>query len=979
MNMPVQVGVVPRFDVDGEPAADPPAGHQRRDRAGHRHEAARPIVARRPGASAKAERVGLPRGPRTAAAADAAALVGRDEERRMLDAVLSEAAAHGGGLVLRGDPGIGKTALLSAAVARGEELGYRVLVSTGVEAEAHLPFAGLHELIRPLLGSAGTLPPVQRRALLSAFGQADDPAPEPFLIGLAALSLLTTHAARRPIVLVADDVQWLDHATQDTLAFLARRLESDPVLIVGAVQSGHDTAFGAASSRQLVVRELDDLAARELLARHAADLDPTARESILRQALGNPLALVELPAVWRSPALRPEFNSAVVPLSARLEQAFAARLDELPGATRDALLVAALNNDGSLSEVVAATAVLNAAAGASDALEPAVAAGLITVDAVHVRFRHPLVRSGVLQTESGRRRQKAHAALAQIMTDEPSRRIWHRAQATIGHDDRVADELEENHIASIRRGSVAAAIGALERSAQLTSDSNARGRRLLLAAEHAFGLGRADTVHRLLDAAARNTLTDLEIARMAWLSEIFNDGVPGDARRIRQLCEMAERSAAAGDSSLALNLLHGAAMRSWWARTDPQASAQVVRTLLAVQPSSPDARFVAALAVADPIGSSTAVRATLDRVVLETVTDPDSLRLLGQAAHAIGAPVRAMDYLDRAECRLREQGRLGLLSHVFGMVLHDRIELGFWSHAEASMDEARRLSGETGQPIWDIGTHIAQGMSAGLRGDAATAHAAATEVELVASRRGLNDLLACVQLARGYAYLGESRYHEAYSALRRMFDPADPAFHQVERFRAVMYLAEAAVHCDRGTEAAEVLDDLRAVADRSASTTLRHQLAYADAVLAEDGAAEERFQLALAGDLVRWPWHRARLELAYGTWLRRQRRVSESREPLRSALGVLTAIGADCWADQARGQLRAAGERATGDERLAAHDLLSAQELLIAQLASTGLSNRQIGERLFLSPRTVGTHLYRIFPKLDVTSRSQLAARLDHR
>jgi DNA-binding CsgD family transcriptional regulator len=911
-------------------------------------------------------------------AAAPAGLVGRDEDLRTLEAALSDAAAHGGGLVLRGDPGIGKTALLSAAIARGQELGRRVLVTTGVQAEAHLPFAGLHELIRPLLGSAGTLPPMQRRALLSAFGQADDPAPEPFLIGLAALGLLSAHAARRPIVLAADDLQWLDQATQDTLAFLARRLESDPVLIVGAVQSGHDAAFVGASSRQLVVRGLDDRASRELLERHGADLDLPARKSILRQAQGNPLALVELPAVWRSPALRPEFNSEVVPLSARLEQAFAARLDELPRVTRDALLVAALDKDGSLTEIVAATAILNAAAGASDALEPAVAVGLISVGAVRVRFRHPLVRSGVLQTESARRRQKAHAALAQIMTDEPSRRIWHRAQATIGHDDRVADELEQNHIASIGRGSVATAISALERSAQLTSDSSTRGRRLLLAAEHAFGLGRADTVHRLLEAAARNTLSELEVARMAWLSEIFNDGVPGDARRIRQLCEVAERSAAAGDTSLALNLLHGAAMRTWWARTTPEASAQVVRTLLAVESGSSDARFVAALAVADPIGSSAAVRAALDRVVLETVTDPDSLRLLGQAAHAIGAPVRAMDYLDRAECRLREQGRLGLLSHVFGMVLHDRLELGFWSHAEASMDEARRLSGETGQPIWDIGTRIAQGMSAGLRGDAATAHAAATEVELVASRRGLNELLACVQLARGYAYLAEYRFDEAYCALRRVFDPADPAFHQVERFRAVMYLAEAAAHCDRGTEAADVLDGLRGVAQRSASTTLRHQLAYADAVLADDRAAEERFHTALAGDLVRWPWHRARLELAYGTWLRRQRRVAESREPLRSALGVLTAIGAASWADQARGQLRAAGER-TGDERLAPHELLSAQELLIAQLASEGLSNRQIGERLFLSPRTVGTHLYRIFPKLDVTSRAQLAARLNHR
>jgi ATP/maltotriose-dependent transcriptional regulator MalT len=324
---------------------------------------------------------------------------------------------------------------------------------------------------------------------------------------------------------------------------------------------------------------------------------------------------------------------------------------------------------------------------------------------------------------------------------------------------------------------------------------------------------------------------------------------------------------------------------------------------------------------------------------------------------------------------LRDQGRLGSLSHVLGVHSSVRLDLGDLTRAAATAEEGAALADETGQPIWSTGTLVCEARAAGLRGDLDRALALAAEAEHAAGTRRLNDFLACAELARGYAYAGAGRYDDAYVALRRVFDPDDPSFHQRERFAGVMFLAEAAAHAGTSGDARSVIAELEAVAMVTPSPLLHVQLLYARAVLADDADAETRYLAALGEDLTRWPWVRARLELAYGAWLRRQRRVGESRAPLRSARATLELLGARGWAEQARTELRAAGER--GTPRGNAADVLSPQELEIARLAAEGLSNREIGQRLYLSHRTVGSHLYRIFPKLDVTSRAQLASRLD--
>ena len=906
-----------------------------------------------------------------------AGFVGRLTELERLDELMTGIEDNGHAVVINGDAGIGKSSLLREAVGLARQRDLRVLEVTGVESESGLPYAGLHRLLTPLLGEVDRLPDAQRHALLTAIGIDDGQPPQLFLVALATLTLLTESAAERPVVAVVDDLQWLDAPTSEALAFVARRVSADPILVIGTIRNGHPAPWWQGGLDEMELLGLDDAESRDLLGATGADLGVSDRALILEQAAGNPLALVELPGVRSAVARRTEVGSAYLPLSSRLERAFASRLPELPAPTRAALLVAALDHEDDLGEILAATAVLTGAAASPSVFDPAAQLGLLRFDERHITFRHPLVRSGIVQAESTERRQYAHAALAEVLGDQPYRRTWHRSLATVGPDDELADELEASHVESLRRGWVAAAITALERAAELTTDSSRRGRRLLLAAEVGFGLGRADLVDRLVAAAERTELSELDRARVEWLREIFNDGIPGDAGRVMELCAVAERSAGAGETDLALNLLLGAALRCWWADPGPMARARVAEVTSSLTRTRSDPRHIAALAVSEPVLRGAEVIERLLAIQIETVVDPDELRALGMASHAVGAQVQAAEFLDRAETRLRAQGRLGLLPHVLGMQGAIRIDLGDWSRAAAASEEGRLVATDTGQPVWSTGTLVNDARVSGLRGDVDRALDLAAQADHSPTLRALNDFLACAQQARGFAYITSGRYAEAYDALARIFDPTEPCHHHREQLCAVMFLAEAAVHCGRVEDARKILAEMERLAEITPSPALQVNLLYARPVLADDHEAEELYRAALAADLSRWPWHRARIQLAYGTWLRRQRRVAESREPLRSSLAAFEVIGARTWADQARTELRAAGERTRPVDATPAVAALSPQELQIARLAAEGRSNREIAEQLFLSPRTIGSHLYRIFPKLDITSRAQLAARLE--
>jgi ATP/maltotriose-dependent transcriptional regulator MalT len=304
-----------------------------------------------------------------------------------------------------------------------------------------------------------------------------------------------------------------------------------------------------------------------------------------------------------------------------------------------------------------------------------------------------------------------------------------------------------------------------------------------------------------------------------------------------------------------------------------------------------------------------------------------------------------------------------------------RLDLGDWTGSDSATEEARRLAADTGQPIWSVGPIVNEARSAALQGDSQRGLRLAAESEQTPMLHGLNLFLACAQLARGFSLITAGRHAEAFDALRRVFDPAHPAHHLREQFCGVMFVAEAGAYADQREDARRIIADMEALARITPSPLLHTHLRYARAVLADDAEAEQMYREGLAADLTRWPWVKARIQFAYGTWLRRHRRVTESREPLRQALDVFTLIGARTWAEHARTELRAAGDR-NAIAVSASAEVLSPQELQIARMAAQGLSNREIGQQLFLSPRTVGTHLYRIFPKLDITSRNQLSTRL---
>lgn len=893
-------------------------------------------------------------------------LMGRDAELGLLRELVPRPGGDGTVLVVTGEAGVGKSSLLAAAGDAAGAAGCRVLRGAGVEAESRLPFAGLHQVLSPLLDDAENLPGPQRQALLTAFGLADGAAPEPFLVGLAALTLLTRGAARSPLAVLLDDVQWFDDPTGDIVVFLARRLADDPVLLIGAVREGYHCPLLATRARLLPLGRLDAESSRRLLDQVAGDLPAADRRRVLREAQGNPLALVELPSAVTA-------GDGPIPLNARLERSFAHRLGDLPSPTRDALLVAALDGDEEVSEILAAGALLCGRPMDVGDLEVAARAGLVRLEETRLRFRHPLVRSGLLQRETTVRRQRACAALAEVLAGHPIRRAWFRAQATTGPDDEIAADLDDAHRQSLLRGSVTAAVAALERSAQLTTEPRPRVDRLLRAAELAFGMGQADMVERLVANAESEGLSGHDRWRAEWLRELFTDGIPGDAARVTSLCDMAAECHARGDLELALNLLLGAALRCWWAETGPAARARVARTTEALTGCERDPRYMAALAVAEPIERGQTVMTLLIRAG-DRLADPDGLRLLGMAAHAIGDEHRAAHLLDLAEARIRRQGRLGLLPHVLGMRGSVSVNLGDFPRAGMVSDEGRRLALDTGQPVWNFGTQVTEARTAGLLGRTDRSLAFADEVEHSLGQRPFNVFLACLQQARGYALITAGRNAEAYGELRRLFDPADPAHHQREQFCGVMFLAEAAVRADQREDARHVLADMERVAETTPSPLLHAQLRYTRAVLASDDDADRLFREGLADGLAGWDWIRARLELAFGCWLRRQRRAREARPYLRAAMATLRAIGADSWVDQAAAELKATGEHAghATPEKLR----LSPQELQIALLAARGLSNREIGERVFLSPRTVSSHLHRVFPKLGVTARSQLAGRM---
>jgi DNA-binding CsgD family transcriptional regulator len=903
-------------------------------------------------------------------------LIGREAESRALAERIDAASVpQGGALLVRGEPGIGKSSLLESAKAHATAKRLRILTTTGVQSESRLPFAGLHQLLHALLDQVEGLPESYGNAIRAAFGLSEQTAPTPYLIAMAVLRLLGECAESAPILLLVDDAHWLDPSSAEALAFVARRLESDPIVMIAALRDGYESPLLAARIPELPLVGLSDLDAAALLAARAPALAAKQRDRILEEAAGNPLALVELPI-----ALAAEQDDAPrtrsLAITDRLEMAFAERLSSLTPATRRLLHVAAVDASGNLAEILSAASNLERREATLESVSEAEAARLIETDATHLRFRHPLIRSAIHHAMSLDQRQAAHAALAATLEGDPDRCVWHRAAAAFGRSEEIAAELEAAAKRAHDRGAISVGFDAIERAAQLSADPGRRPSRLIRAVLVASVLGRRDDVLRLLNELANINLGPLDGPQVAFLRESIQGTYRGSSW-VTPLADVADRMRADGDTDRGLDTLNEMGLRCWWSNPDAGIRAHVVEVAERFPVREDDVRLLHILALAAPIERGALVLERIARRKPETVDPLGGAQKIGHAAVATGDFVRAERFIDVAVSSQRARGLLGALP---GMLTHQawvKTQLGDWKQASSLASEAARLADETGQQTWAAYANLAAATMLAYRGEVDQAEALATESETALLRRGPNPMLALVQYARGAAALAGNRHVEAFENLRRIFDREDSSHHPHVRGWALVDFVEAAVHSGHDGEAAAVVSELEAIASQSRSPLLEAALKFARPVLSPEGN-EAAFQAAAGLGLADWPFTRARLQLAYGVWLRRQRRAADSRTPLRAARDGFDALGATPWGERARQELRASGEtsrRRTYD----LSDALSPQELQIAQLAATGLGNREIGQQLFLSHRTIGSHLYRIFPKLGITTRNQLSVALQSR
>ena len=894
-------------------------------------------------------------------------IVGRDAEQAVIAARLDN-RDRGAAILVRGQAGIGKSALVDDAVQRRAS-SRRILRTVGSSPETGLAMAGLYQLLKPLLPLAHQIPEPRQAALRVAFGIVSGPPPAPFAVAMAALDLLVDAAAEQPLLVVAEDLQWLDSATVDVLRFIARRLGDDPIgLLATARDDGPDPLAGAADA----VLELGPLNADDsgqLLASAAPELHGPARAAMLRIAEGNPLALTELS---KAPGLtaRPTGSLGWLPLTQRLQDAFAARVELLPPTARSALTLLALHDSGSPEELLHALSPQDAPTGL-EALEPAIAVGILQLRDGEARFRHGLMRSAVYHATSPSDRVAGHLALAEAVGWGTDRGILHRARAATGHDEVIAAELELVADRAAGRGAVAAAATTLARAAELTASTPRKRRYLFQAASLDYELGQVDAgdAHR----AVLSLLADDEHSRLLLedLAERADVSASGGLARLEVLISLAERSRLLGDDRLARSFLYSAAYRCWTRQPGTALAGVVVQLAADWADALTEPQRAVMLAYADPIGSAAAVSKIL-HAVITTELDSVTVQTLGHAASCAGDFELADMLYASAVSRLRAEGRLQALARALVLHAWARLRRGQWSTAMPLAEEGCRLAAESGQPEWEASGLAAQAMVAALRGAAAAAAGAADQAERIAGPGHMTIIMAVSLLARATAAAAEGDFSSAWDYLSRMHRDADPAFHPVQALWSLSHLAYAAVHCGQVDAARELTGRLISrLPSTPTGSAARMNLVYADALLASDELIEQRVRSALNCEVGNWPFERNRMQLLLGSRLRREKRAQESREMLRAARDGFDSLGTQPWAERAAEELRAAGEPSRASAQ-ASWSSLSAQELQVARMAAEGLSNRQIGERLYLSHRTVASHLYHVFPKLGISSRAQL-------
>ena len=912
-------------------------------------------------------------------------LLDRLPERAALGQLLGAArAGRSGVLVLRGEPGIGKTALLEYAIEAAG--GLRVARVAGVESEMELAFAALQQLCAPMLDKLAGLPDPQRAALGVAFGLKTGAAPDRFLVGLAALSLLSEVAEQQPLLCVIDDAQWLDRASAQVLAFVARRLLAEPVALVFATREPGEEFRGLP---EMLVGGLREGDARELLGSVVGGpLDERVRDRIVAETRGNPLALLELPRGETPAELAGGFGlpsvtdlPGVPGSSGRIEESFRRRLEVLPAATQLLMLVAAAEPAGDPALVWRAAERLGIGA---EALVPAADAGLLTIGE-RVVFRHPLVRSAVYRAAAPPERRAAHQALADA-TDprvDPDRRAWHRAQAAPGPDEDVASELERSAGRAQARGGPAAAAAFLERSAALTLDPARRAERALAAAQAKYQAGAFDAALRLLGAAEAGPLDELRRARadrlrgqIAFSSSRGSDAPPLLLKAARQFEPLDPQLAretyldALAAATFAGRLALGGGMRE---------VAEAAR--MAPPPPGPTRGpdllldgLALLICEGYPAGAPV-LRQAVSAFRGTDIARDEELRWLWLACRAalIVWDYDSFDVLsDRQVALARDAGALITLPIAFNMGSTAHTYAGEFTPAAAMVAQAESVTEATGSSIVPDGA-LALAVFRGQEAHAAQLIQTATDD---VRRRGEGRALSLIGWADAVLCNSLGRYEEALAAAQRASEDSPAA--QFADW-ALVELVEAAVRSAVPERAVGAVQRLSDIARACGTDWVLGAEARSRALVSDGAAAENLYREAIDRfGRTRLRVDLARAHLVYGEWLRRQRRRRDARDQLGRAYEIFDSVGAAAFAERARIELRATGGYAR-QRTIETPDSLTAQEALTARLAAEGASNSEIAAQLFISPATVAYHLRKVFTKLGISSRSQLAPALPAR
>jgi DNA-binding CsgD family transcriptional regulator len=924
-----------------------------------------PIVVHNRGMSSSASRRGL---------------VGRRSECEALDRVVaSVTAGQSAVLVLRGEAGVGKSALTDYLVEGAAEA--TVLRATGVESEMELAFAGLHQLCVPIIGRLDRLPGPQHDALAVAFGLRAGSAPDRFLVGLAVLSLLADAAEEQPVVCVVDDAQWLDRTSAQMLAFVARRLLAERVALVFAVRTstlgpGDDELAGL---RELVVRGLPDADARALLVSAIPGrLDEHVRDRIVAETRGNPLALLELPRGLTAAELAGGFGiPGTRALTSQIEQSFLRRIRSLPGPTQRLLLAAAAEPVGDVSLLRRAAQRLDVGADAAAAAE---AAGLIELGA-RVRFRHPLVRSAAYNAAEPADRRDVHRALADATdaASDPDRRAWHRAHAAVEPDEAVADELERSAGRAHARGGIAAAAAFLRRATELTPDPAGRASRALAAAQATFEAGAPDAALELLAAAEIGPLEELQRVLLARLRGqlVFARRRGGDAlpllldaaNRLEQLDEAQAREAyleAVGAAVFGGRLIGRDGLR------------EVAEAAHAAPPGPRPPRLVDelldGLATRYAVGyveGAPLLRRALRAFRRDARHHDDVMRwlwLTWPSAGDLWDDEAWHELATHAVQTARDTGALNFLPLALSYRAAVHVHAGEFDAAEELIEESNAITKATGNS--PLG--YAPLLLVAWRGDDAQASAIIQDGPRRAAAWGEGRAIGLGHYQLALLYNGLGQYQAALASAEQACvhdDLAVLGFSLVE-------LVEAGARSGALDPAAAAVRRLEERANASSTGWALGVLARSRALLTDGRDADLLYREAIERlRRTRIAVHLARAHLVYGEWLRRENRRRDAREHLRTAYEMLRRFGVNAFAERARRELLSTGETVR-QRTVETHHVLTAQEAQIARLAADGKTNPEIGAELFISPRTVEWHLRKVFAKLEVSSRGQLRAAL---